>query len=121
MKPLIKVWCLPADQSEQNLRKLHQAIVASMVGIPELELKGENDMVCVFPPDLMKYGLGDEIIIEVTRVIIKHEERRSSFRVCDEIEVKLENCIRRLYPDAKVVECTVDLYRPRKNTADFID
>ena len=51
---VIKVWCLPSDQSEDDLNRLHQAIVKAAVSVPELCLKGENDMVCLFPTDLMK-------------------------------------------------------------------
>ena len=61
----IKVWCLPIDQSEEDLNSLHQAIVKSVVSVSETETKNENDMVCLFPADLMKYGLGQEIIIEI--------------------------------------------------------
>ena len=63
--PIIKVWCLPADQNEEQLNTLHKKIVSAVIGIPELELKDENDMTCLFPPDSMKYGLGDEIIVEI--------------------------------------------------------
>ena len=62
---VIKVWCLPSDQSEDDLNRLHQAIVKAVVSVSELDVKDENDMVCLFPADLMKYGLGEEIIVEI--------------------------------------------------------
>ena len=63
--PVIKVWCLP-QMTEEQLNKLHKNIVQAVVGITELGLKDESDMTCLFPPDMMSYGLGEEIVIEVT-------------------------------------------------------
>ena len=68
--PVIKVWCLPA-QNEVQLRELHQTIVTAVVSVSELKLKDENDMTCLFPPDQMQYGLGSEVIVEVTGLFAK--------------------------------------------------
>lgn len=108
--PIIKVWCLPANQSEEDLRKLHKTIVAAVIGVSELGLKDQNDMTCLFPPDLMKYGLGEEIIIEVTGLFDKPERT-------DEVRQKLAKSIgegvQALYPDAKI-ECSVEVMNPTK-------
>jgi len=64
---VIKVWCcLPSDQSEEDLNRLHRAIVKAVVSVSDLCIKDENDMVCLFPSGLIKYGLGQEIIVEVS-------------------------------------------------------
>lgn len=106
--PVIKVWCLPADQSEEKLNDLHQSIVSAVISIPELGLKDENDMTCLFVPDLMSYGLGEEIIVEISGLFEKPERT-------DEVRQRLaENVgsnVKKLYPDAKV-ECFVSSFNP---------
>ncbi len=99
----IKVWCLPIDQSEEDLNSLHQAIVKSVVSVPETEAKDENDMVCLFPGDLMKYGLGQEIIIEIDGlpIILKND-----MEVREQLAQFISVSVCQLYPDAKV-ECSV--------------
>ena len=47
--PVIKVWCLPADLSEERFRELHKTIVAATVSVHELGLRGEDEMVTLFP------------------------------------------------------------------------
>ena len=63
--PTIKVFCLPV--LEQNeLKSLHQNIVKVMSGFPRTGVRGEEDLLVLFPPDLMAYGLGQEIKVEIT-------------------------------------------------------
>lgn len=64
MKPVIKIWCLPHDQTEDDYKKLHQAVVAAVVKA-NVGIKNQNDMVVLMPKDLMDYGLGEEIIVEI--------------------------------------------------------
>lgn len=61
----VKVWCLPANETEEQLRELHKSIVRAMQDLPPLEIVDENDMLVLFVPDMMKYGLGNEILVEV--------------------------------------------------------
>lgn len=63
----IKTYCLP-EMEQNKLLELHRSIVAAMVKIPELGIKDENDMCNLFPGDLMKYGLGTEIPIEISGI-----------------------------------------------------
>lgn len=60
----IKVWCLPGDMVEGVYQALHKKLVASMVEIKHLNVRDENDLLVLFPKDLMQYGLGNEILIE---------------------------------------------------------
>lgn len=103
-----KVWCLPVDQSEDDLNRLHKAIVGAVKAIRELGVKDENDMVCFFVPDLMKYGLGEEIIVEIDGV--GDIDGRNS-----RVRIQLAGCVGRsvskLYPDAKV-KCVVRSFDP---------
>lgn len=113
--PVIKVWCLPANQTEEDLNKLHKAIVAAVVSIKKLGLKNENDMTCLFPPDQMQYGLGSEIIIEVSGLLVKDER---TLAVRQDLAWKLGEAIQGLYPNAKI-ECFVQTFDPAKDACWF--
>jgi hypothetical protein len=105
--PVIKVWCLP-QMEEAKLNELHQTIVAAVVGVEELGLKDENDMTCLFPPDMMKYGLGSEIIVEVTGLFEKPERTAS---VHERLAWHLGMAVQRLYPKA-TIECFIYPFNP---------
>lgn len=102
--PVIKLWCLPNDLDEERLRELHKAVVAAVVGVKELGLRGEQDMITLFPPDMMKYGLGTEIIIEVGELFGKPERTEE---VRGRLAQSLGETVKSLFPDAKVV-CKLD-------------
>lgn len=108
--PVIKVWCLPANQTEEDLNRLHKAIVEAVVSVSELGLKSENDMTCLFVPDLMSYGLGEEVIVEISGLYDKPERT-------DEVRHKLAESVGRsvkeLYLDARV-ECFVSVFNPKQ-------
>jgi hypothetical protein len=70
--PIIKLWCLP-KVDEEKLRQVHQAVVAACVGVKEMGFGGEKDMTVLFPPDMMLYWLGSEIVVEVTGLFKKPE------------------------------------------------
>ncbi|MDP2655874.1 MAG: hypothetical protein Q8P17_05205 [bacterium] len=67
MKPVIKVWCLP-KMTEEALEKLYRSIGATVIRIKELGLNDESDIICLFPSDMMTYGIGEEIVVEVTGI-----------------------------------------------------
>jgi hypothetical protein len=64
-KPVVKVWCLPHSLGEEKLNEIFRDIVTSFTVEPRLNVEGERDLVVLFPSDLMSYGLGTEVIIEV--------------------------------------------------------
>jgi hypothetical protein len=97
--PVIKVWCLPAGQTEEDLNTLHQAIVKAVVSVKELGLKDETSMTNLFPPDQMQYGLGSEIVVEVSGLFVKPER---TFEVKQFLGSSLGEAIKALYPKAKV-------------------
>ncbi len=66
MTPIVKVWCLPADLTEGRLRNIHEDILRACICIPELGIHAEKDLTVLFPKDMMKYGLGSEIVIEIS-------------------------------------------------------
>jgi len=97
----IKTWCLP-KMTQDTLLELHQAIVSAMVKIPELGIKNENDMCNLFPGDLMKYGLGTEILIEISGID------------CDdryEVAKKVGAVVKKMFPKANV-DCDFIEYGP---------
>jgi len=104
--PVIKVWCLPKDQSEDDLNRLHKSIVKAVVSVSELGLKDENDMTCLFVPDLMSYGLGEEIIVEIGGIFEKSER---TDEVRQRLAMSVGKSVSALYPRAKV-ECFVSAF-----------
>lgn len=105
--PIIKVWCLP-DLEEYRLRNLYREIVDVVESISELGLKGQNAITVLFPKDSMRYGLGEEIIIEVAGLFEKPERTP---KVCQELAKRLGETVKEMFPDAKV-ECFIYLFNP---------
>ncbi len=108
--PVIKVWCLP-KMEEGKLNELHQAIVGAVSGVTELGLKDENDMTTLFPSDLMKYGLGTDIIVEITGLDDKPERTHD---VLKRLAKNTGEAVSSFFPDAKV-ECFVPPFNHSQN------
>jgi hypothetical protein len=96
--PIIKVWCLP-HLEEEELNALHKDIVKAVVGIRELGFKDENDMTCLFPSDMMKYGLGSEIIVEISGLFVKPERTASAI---DSLAFQVGCAVSRRFQKAKI-------------------
>ena len=107
--PVIKVWCLP-KQTEKELSVLHQEIVKAVTSVPELKLKDENDMTCLFPPDLMSYGLGTEIIVEISGLVEKPERTQE---VRQQLAKNVGEAVKSLFPNA-MVECFITSLKPEQ-------
>lgn len=90
----IKTHCLPI-LSQDELVKLHQKIVSAVATIPALGVKSEDDMLNLFPPDSMKYGLGTEILAEITDV-------KKDYALREELTSKIGNTLKESFPKAKV-------------------
>jgi hypothetical protein len=105
--PVIKVWCLPKS-TERKLNQVFAGIVKAVEGVPELGLKGKHSMTVLFPPDMMKFGLGTEIIIEVTGLFIK-PERNDEVR--NRLAGRLGMALKEYFPKA-MVECLVYTFDP---------
>ncbi len=100
--PMIKIWCLPKS-TERKLNQIFKDIVKTVEGIPELGLKGKHSMTVLFLPDMMKFGLGTEIIIEVTGLFEK-PERTADVR--NRLAEHLGWALKEHFPKA-MVECFV--------------
>ena len=68
-------------------------------------------MTCLFPPDLMHYGLGSEIIVEVSGLFAKPER---TVAVKQRLARSLGEAVKNLYPNAKV-ECFVSTFNQHKD------
>ncbi|MFH1178180.1 MAG: hypothetical protein V1711_00430 [bacterium] len=101
-KMVVKVWCLP-KMMEVELNELHKNIVAAVVSVKEFGLGSENDMVCLFPSDMMFKGLGEEIIIEVVSPFDYKDER---YEINEKLTVKLGKVVVTMFPEA-FVQCDI--------------
>ena len=95
---MIQVWCLP-KMPEEQLRRLHGSIVAAVASVKEFDLKDETEMVCLFPSDMMAYGLGDEIVVEVTDCF---EKPKCGFIGRQQLAKALGDAVHAMFPKAFV-------------------
>jgi hypothetical protein len=97
-RPIIKIFLLPCGKGwgERKLRQVHKDIVSAMAAIPELSIKTQNDFYTLFPTDLMKLGLGEEIVVE-SRVPV----RMKSENLRKQIENGLMAALMKHLPDAR--------------------
>ncbi len=109
---VIKVWCLPLEQTEDDLNLLHRVIVRAVTSIVELGLKSEKDMWCLFPPDRMKYGLGNEILVEISGLRNDSEEAREIRRqIRKYLRESIGKSVKGIYPKA-IVQCDTTAIDP---------
>jgi hypothetical protein len=92
------------------LNQLHKSLVSAICSIEELGLKSEKDMLFLFPPDMMKYGLGEEVLVEITGLFDKPERT-------PEIKQRLIRAVAEkvsaFFPKA-MVECSVQSAKPEE-------
>lgn len=105
--PVIKVWCLPKC-GEKKLNAIFAGIIKVIESVKEFGLKGERAVTVLFPPDQMAYGLGSEIIIEVTGLSEKPERDGIDLQ---RLAQALGVFINSVFPDAKV-ECLIFPFNP---------
>jgi hypothetical protein len=105
--PVVKVWRLP-KLSEKELNWFCQLIENAVERISELGLMEQNAITVLFPPDSMKNGLGEEIIVEVTGLFRKPERTPA---VCQRLARELGQVVAQAFPKAKV-ECFIYLFDP---------
>lgn len=95
---VVKVWWLPPKQTEGKLQLIFNSIVSAVTSVPEFNVKNQNDMLVIFPEDLMKYNLGEKILVEVT--ILGWGTFFSQSQ--DKLEKGIGKAITDLYPNATV-------------------
>lgn len=103
----IKTWCLDPKTPQDVLRAIHQGFVSAVVSFEALRvvgLKDEDSMLVLFPPDLMEYGVGTEILVEATDL-----DESVDLKVRNDLAAKLGMVINTYFSEAKI-SCKV---RPR--------
>jgi len=108
--PVIKVWCLP-ETSETKLNELYNEIVKALRTVEELGIKNSNGITCLFPTDMMKFGIGKEIIVEVTGLFDKPERTE---KVRQELAEKLGQVVAGSFPDIDLIEVFVYPFNPNQ-------
>lgn len=106
--PVIKVWCLPKTE-EVELNLLHQSIVCAVINIEEIGVKDEKDITCLFPPDMMSYGLGSEIIVEVTGL---NERPERTEIVRQRLAESIGQAVKNQFSETDLVECFIFPFNP---------
>lgn len=106
--PVIKVWCLPENMDEDKLQALFWDIVAAVTGIKELGLKDEKDMTILFPTDRMRWGLGEDIIVEIGKLFDKPER---TAEVRNRLARNIGEVVKTHCPSA-YVECFIETFNP---------
>lgn len=103
---VIKLWCLP-QVGEEKLRAVHKSVVAAAVSVKELGVGREDDIVTLFPTDAMQYGLGAEIIIEVSGLPRAVDQERHPVK--QQLAERLGIAVHQHFPDA-FVNCFMSSY-----------
>jgi len=114
--PVAKVYGLP-EMKEEALVELYETILTAIVSVKELNLR-ESDITVFFPTDMMKKGLGDEIIIFVDGLFEKPERTK---KVKDRLAQTIVAFTRFFFSrtgkkanikEPKLVECFVRSFNP---------
>lgn len=111
--PVIKVWCLP-NIGESRLSLLHQELVRAVKSVEEIGVRTEKEMTCLFPSDMMKYGLGTAIVIEVTGLYEKPERTEE---VRQRLAQELVKAVRGQFSDTDLIECFINPFNPSQGFA----
>lgn len=101
MRHVVKLYCLP-QMEEERLRLLHRTIVNALSLIQKLGIKSENDLLTLFVPDMMQYGLGTEILAEVD----VSDDPQLGQITCENIARSVGIVLTHEFPDA-TIECRV--------------
>lgn len=106
--PVVQVWGLPSELTEEQLQQIHRSIVAEAVSMTEFLIKGEKDMTVLFPPDMMAYGLGSEVVIEVVTGMFMRLQLGDWYR--QKFARGMVRAVKRVLPEP-MVECFIPRFR----------
>jgi len=114
--PIIKVWLLPKGLEDNQLNCLRYEIAKAAESIPELGLRGEQDVTCLFPQDLMPYRHGTEVIIEVTGLFEKPQRTPEVLqRLAEALGTTVSEQLSKFphpYDQETKVECFIQSFNP---------
>jgi hypothetical protein len=106
---VVKVWGLPA-QREKKLKSIHRDIVRAICGIEKLQIDNQSKMMVLFHKDMMRCGLGREILIEAMSPRPTDALNRMP-PVKIEFNKKISDAIKKHFPSARVQCSTTILSR----------
>ena len=72
-------------------------------------MKSEKDITCLFPSDMMKYGLGTEIVVEITGL---YEKPDRTEKVRQRLAERIGKAVQGQFPNTELVECFVYQFNP---------
>ena len=101
----IKVWCLPKP-SQKKLEGLFWDIVEAVESVKAMKKVGHTGtgkMLVLFPSDMMKLGLGAEVLVEVEGLT---DPNICNLTVRNELADKLGRVAEKLLPKAQI-DCRV--------------
>ena len=104
----VRVWPLPLDLTEDQLREIHLALVEAAKSIPFFRIESEQDFTVGFPRDMMAYGLGSDIVIEALCDI--ENVRSTEGKTIGDLGLALRSAVKRFYPNAKLRSIVIDCY-----------
>ncbi|MFA6553964.1 MAG: hypothetical protein WCS89_00450 [Candidatus Paceibacterota bacterium] len=90
-----RVWSVPAGQTEEDLQKIHWAIVRAVTGIPELGIKDHDRVVCMFPDNLREHS-SKSVIIEVKKLMKLNRAGRVHHEIVQKIKRGFKEAAREL-------------------------
>ncbi|MBI4119980.1 MAG: hypothetical protein HY454_00780 [Parcubacteria group bacterium] len=111
--PVIMVYGVPDDVGQDTFERYCFRLTSVLVEIRELHLTPDNVSV-FFPPDRMKTGLGEEVVIFVEGLFFVPER---TFEVKSRLARWLVGATRDLFPNIKTVECFVRTFRQEEDAS----
>ncbi len=110
---IIKVWCLPDGLKEGDLKSLFRQILSAVKTVPEVGVEGEKDITIIFPKDRMKWGLGEDIVAEISDLPLElGSETATSQAVRERLAIRVGGKLKLRFPLA-CVKCRVEIPDPR--------
>ncbi|MFA5052947.1 MAG: hypothetical protein WC565_02740 [Parcubacteria group bacterium] len=89
----VRVWC-SLKSSKVQLKYLFGAITSVCTSLSALGVANEDEMLCLFSANLMEFGLGETILVEITL--------QGKAEICHQLARMIGKAVKRLYSESKV-------------------
>lgn len=93
----LKIWCLPEHWDKSNFLELHKKIVQEAISTNGLGIENERNMRVLFPAEQMLYGLGSEILVEISGIMYHPGDNTGKF------VIRIGRLLKRLFPESIVL------------------